>query len=133
MVVAVGVCVAEASGVDVLAGRSVGVGRDLGVGVAADTGADWTDVLATLASAAFTNFFDGALGGGVASDFIFARTTSASRWLPIAAQPRSIAACLTVCFTAGGRSTRCRVMTGAGISITSPLTTARGFSSPSLI
>lgn len=74
-------------GVDVSAARAGDVDAGVGVtvGVAVVTAAGFV-------SCARTNFFGGASRGGVASDLIFARACSASRWLLIAAQPKSIVA-----------------------------------------
>jgi hypothetical protein len=70
-IVAVGLAVATAVAVAV----SVGRGGALGVLVAAVVG---VAVATAAAELALTNFFDGASGGGVASDFILARARSAS-------------------------------------------------------
>lgn len=107
-----GVCAARAGwkGVAVAIGGVIGGTVAAGAGVAAGaTDADADVAGAALASAAacagFTKIFGGASGGGVASDFIFARVFSTACRSEIPSQPRSISTCATVSFTARGRST----------------------------
>jgi len=64
--------------------RGVNVRRGIGVDVEAGVA-----VAASFVSVARTKFFGGGSRGGVASDLIFARACSASRWLLIAPQPKS--------------------------------------------
>ncbi len=61
---------ADATGVSVVAadGATVAEGADVDV-----AGASLAWVVALVVAATFTNFFGGAFGGGVASDFIFSR------------------------------------------------------------
>jgi hypothetical protein len=85
LAIARGVNVDCGIGVDALAAGGGDAAVGVGVAVAVITAAGFV-------SAARTNFFDGASRGGVASDLIFARACSASRWLLIAAQPKSTVA-----------------------------------------
>ena len=79
------------------------------------------------ASVGFTKVFDGAFGGGVASDFIFARAFSAACLSAMSSQPRSTSTCAMVSLTVRGRSTACpRAINGAGITTISPRTTDCG-------
>ena len=64
--------VADLSGVITRRGVVAGVDAAVGAAVVVDIGvADVSAATVLVAAAAFTNFFDGAFGGGVASDFIF--------------------------------------------------------------
>ena len=128
--IARGVNVRCGMGVDVPAIRGGDVGAGVAVGLAAAVAVGVVDAVvagAELVSVARTNFFGGASRGGVASDLIFARAWSASRWLLIAAHPRSTVAWAIVSLMVRGRSLgRTGAITGAGISRTSPRTVARG-------
>ncbi len=89
--VAVGVTVAEEAGVsgELVGVRclAVAVGGAIGEPSAAADGNTPELVVSVPACAGFTNIFDGASGGGVASDFIFARAFSAACRSAIVPQP----------------------------------------------
>ena len=127
--VARGVNVGCGMGVDLSAVGGGDVGAEVAVGLTGGVAVGVVDgvVAATeLASVARTKLFGGASRGGVASDLIFARACSASRWLLIAAQPKSTVAWPIVSLMVRGRSLgRAGAITGAGISTTSPRTIAR--------
>ena len=57
---------------------AVGVGVDVGEGETLSTELGEDVVVELVATAGFTKVFDGASGGGVASDFIFVRAFSAA-------------------------------------------------------
>jgi hypothetical protein len=74
----------------------------------------------------FTNFFEGASGGGVDSDFILVRACSAACRSPMSSQPCSTTVCAMAALTVRGRwAGRPIAITGAGIAITWPRTTGR--------
>ena len=124
--VARGVNVGWGMGVDLSAVGGGDVGAEVAVGLVAVGVVDGVVAAAELASVARTKLFGGASRGGVASDLIFARACSASRWLLIAAQPKSTVAWPIVSLMVRGRSLgRAGAITGAGISTTSPRTIAR--------
>ncbi len=117
--------VTDGFGAEVVAGVAVGaddiVPEGAGVDVVDVLAPAGTGGLAVVSAADFVNFFGGAFGGGVASDFIFCRVFLASSWLAIAAQPLSTVAVAIVCFTVGGRSLATgAAITGAAMTTVSP-------------
>src|SRR6184192_1026447 len=111
--------VAVAAMVAELAGVEVEVALAEGAAVAAVVGED-VDVadVSAATSVGFTNFFGGAFGGGVASAFIFTRTSSVACRSPVFSQPRSTTTLVMVSLTLRGRSTaRPRAIKGAGTTM----------------
>lgn len=121
-------------------GRAVAVGRGVtdtdptGAAVAvaaadgdADAGgAAFVSAVGADSLTGFTNFFDGASGGGVDSDFILVRACSAACRSPMSSQPCSTTVCAMAALTVRGRwAGRPIAITGAGIAITWPRTTGR--------
>jgi len=137
----VGVALALAAGLGLAVAAGVAVAREAGVGLDAtgvgEAGADAGVVLAAgvVAAAAvaagvaavvavsdgFTNRFEGALGGGVASALIFVRARSAAERSAIAVQPLSITTSATRSFTLRGRGmSGISTMTGVETSSSLP-------------
>jgi hypothetical protein len=111
--VALGATVAEGDG------RTLGEGEGAGVALAAAVAAGVT--LAVEASVGFTNFFGGALGGGVASALILMRARSAAERSAMAVQPLSIVTSVTRSFTVRGRGiSGISTITGTETSSSSP-------------
>lgn len=119
---------AVAAGVALGAAVAVtGVALAVVVAVAADVAAGVT--VAVDVSVGFTNFFDGALGGGVASALILVRARSAAERSAIAVQPVSIITSATRSFTVRGRGiSGSSTITGADTSSSSPRTVAGAIS-----
>jgi hypothetical protein len=109
----------EAAGAVLAAVVAVAAAVELGAVVAAGVAAGVT--LAVEVSVGLTNFFGGALGGGVASALILVRARSAAERSAIAVQPVSIVNSVTRSFTVRGRgiSGTSRI-TGADTSSSSP-------------
>lgn len=123
--VVVGVAVAREAGVGLdatgvgEAGADAGVVLAAGVVAAAAVAAGVAAVVA--ASDGFTNRFEGALGGGVASALIFVRARSAAERSAIAVQPLSITTSATRSFTLRGRGmSGISTMTGVETSSSLP-------------
>jgi len=130
--------VALVAGVALAAGAEEGLGFVLGVaagvelvaavaealGVVAAVVAGVAEAVAVELSSGFTNFFGGALGGGVDSVRIFVRARSAAERSAIV-QPLSMFTSITRSLIRRGRGiSRISTITGADISSSSPRTVA---------
>lgn len=131
------VAVAAAAGIGVV--RAAGVGLDatgvgeavaaagvvLAAGVVAAAAVAAGVVVVDAVSVGFTNRFEGAFGGGVASALILVRARSAAERSAIAVHPFSITTSATRSFTRRGRGiSRISTMTGAETSSSLPCTLA---------
>lgn len=113
--VGTGVVVALATGVAVVLATGVALAAAVAVAAAAGAG------VAAAVSSGFTNFFGGALGGGVASALILVRARSAAERSAIAVQPVSIVTSITRSFTVRGRGiSRTSTLSGTETSSSSP-------------
>lgn len=124
---AAGVAVTVALAAGVALGARVGLGTGVAVGatVALTVGVALAAAVAAgvavVVSCGFTNFFGGALGGGVASALILERARSAAERSAIAVQPVSITTSETRSFTVRGRGiSGTSTITGADTSSSSP-------------
>lgn len=133
--VALAAAVAAAAGVAVGATTAVAAGVAAGVDVAAAV-AGAVDVAgevvagAVVVSAGFTNFFGGALVGGVASARILLRARSAAARSAIAVQPVSIVTSTTRSLTVRGRGiSDTSTLAGTDTSSSSPRTVAENSAS----
>jgi hypothetical protein len=132
--VALAAAVAAAAGVAVGATTAVAAGVAAGVEVAAAVAGavDAGEVVAgpVVVSAGFTNFFGGALVGGVASARILLRARSAAARSAIAVQPVSIVTSTTRSLTVRGRGiSDTSTLAGTDTSSSSPRTVAENSAS----
>jgi hypothetical protein len=125
---AVGAGVAVAAAVGIAVALAAGVALAAAAAVAAAVGAGVAVVVAV--SRGLTNFFGGALGGGVASARIRLRARSAAARSAIAVQPVSIVTSITRSFTVRGRGiSGTSTIAGTETSSSSPRTVAENSAS----